>query len=131
MSLILDTHYVFALASVNVRLRKRESEFLAAPGEPLLVSAVSIWEIRLKWNAMHASGLRKGPENPERVIERLKSEPVQLLSLSAAHAAVELAISPPHRDPFDELLLAQAQAEGAQLLTRDAKLKGHPLTRFV
>jgi hypothetical protein len=33
----------------------------------------------------------------------------------------------PHADPFDELLLVQAQLEGLKLLTRDAKLLGHPL----
>ncbi len=129
MALILDTHYVFALASVEIKLSKRERAFLAAPGERLLVSAVSIWEIRLKWDALHGSGARKGPSSPAQVLEALASEPIGYLSLTPEHAATPLAHALSHRDPFDELLLAQAQAEGALLLTRDAKLQAHPLAR--
>jgi PIN domain nuclease of toxin-antitoxin system len=50
----------------------------------------------------------------------------ELLSLTARHAAAELAQPLGHKDPFDELLLVQAQEEGMRLLTRDAKLIGHP-----
>ena len=131
MSLILDTHYVFALAGAETKLSKRERALLAAPGERLLVSAVSIWEIRLKWDALHASGARKGPASPAQVLAALASEPIAYLSLTPEHAATPLVNALAHHDPFDELLLAQAQAEGAMLLTRDAKLKSHPLARGV
>lgn len=131
MALILDTHYVFALSRVDTRLRKREQKFLAAPGDSLLVSAVSIWEIRLKWQSLHASGVRKGPASPQQVVDALKSEPIAFLNLTPAHSATELIVAPANRDPFDELLLAQAQAESALLLTRDSKLKGHPLARTI
>ena len=47
--------------------------------------------------------------------------------LTAVHAAAELAQPLGHKDPFDEWLLVQAQEEGMRLLTRDAKLTGHPL----
>lgn len=131
MPLILDTHYVFALAGAATKLSKRERAFLAAPSARLLVSAVSIWEIRLKWDALHVSGARKGPASPAQVVEALASEPIGYLSLTTEHAATPLAHALAHRDPFDELLLAQAQAEGALLLTRDAKLEAHPLARGV
>ena len=131
MPLILDTHYVFALSGADVKLRKREREFLAAANERLFVSSVSIWEIRLKWNVLHASGARKGSASPQQVMEALASEPIEYLALTPEHAATELAFALPHRDPFDELLLAQAQVESASLLTRDGKLKQHPLTRFI
>lgn len=131
MALILDTHYVFALAGADIKLRKREREFLTAPGDRLLVSAISIWEVRLKWTLLHRSGDRKGPASPQQVIEALASEPIEYLNLTPEHAATELAVALPHRDPFDELLLAQAQAESAALLTRDERLRGHPLALFV
>jgi PIN domain nuclease of toxin-antitoxin system len=51
----------------------------------------------------------------------------EILPLTAHHAAAELADPIPHKDPFDELLLVQAQEEGMRLLTRDTKLEGHPL----
>lgn len=47
--------------------------------------------------------------------------------MTAQHAAAELIPPLTHKDPFDELLLVQAQEEGMRLLTRDAKLMGHPL----
>ncbi len=92
----------------------------------LFVSAVSIWEIRLKWQTLHAGGARKGPVSPSAVLTLLAAQLVTFVPLTPAHAAARL--SPPlaHNDPFDELLLAQAQADGHQLLTRDAKLIGHP-----
>jgi PIN domain nuclease of toxin-antitoxin system len=51
----------------------------------------------------------------------------ELLPLTARHASAALASPLGHRDPFDELLLVQAQEEGMRLLTRDAKLARHPL----
>ena len=47
--------------------------------------------------------------------------------MTPAHAARPLETPLPHRDPFDELLLVQAQEEGLKLLTRDRLLTGHPL----
>ena len=43
------------------------------------------------------------------------------------HAFKRLDVAIPPRDPFDELLLVQAQAEGLRLLTVDRRLVGHPL----
>ncbi len=50
----------------------------------------------------------------------------ELLPLTIDHAAAGLVRSLGHKDPFDELLLVQAQEERMRLLTRDAKLIGHP-----
>ena len=129
LSLLLDTHYVYALAGAPGRLSDQEAAFLAAPPAPLLVSAVSIWEMRLKWQALHASGARKGPISPAQVVTILATQPVTFLPLLASHAVVTLSPALAHHDPFDELLLAQAQMERHQLLTRDAKLLLHPLAR--
>lgn len=49
------------------------------------------------------------------------------LPLTPQHAATELVPGLGHKDPFDELLLVQAQVEGLRLLTRDSKLLDHPL----
>jgi PIN domain nuclease of toxin-antitoxin system len=48
------------------------------------------------------------------------------LPLTAHHAAAHLNFPLKHKDPFDELLLVQAQEEVMRLLTRDSKLAGHP-----
>ncbi len=94
----------------------------------MLISAVSIWELRLKWHSFDISGERKGPVDPASIVTFARRMGWELLPLTAHHAASGLIHALPHKDPFDELLLVQAQEEGARLLTRDAKLFGHPFT---
>lgn len=131
MPFILDTHYVYAIVGAPGRLSRKETRFLANSRDRFIVSAVSIWEIRIKWGALYASGTRKGPRSPEQVLDMLGRRPVDLLDLKPDHAAAELTHRLRHHDPFDELLLAQAQCEGVRLLTRDAKLSSHPLARAI
>ena len=131
MALILDTHYVYAIVGAPGRLSQKEKHFLANARERFIVSAVSIWEIRIKWSALHASGKRKGPKSPAQVLDLLSRRPIDLLSLTAEHATAELKQALAHHDPFDELLMAQAQCEGVRLLTRDSKLISHPLARAI
>jgi len=127
VSLILDTHYVFAIAGSPGRLSGRETQFLAAYPDRFAISAVSIWEIRLKWSALYLSGERKGPIDPAAVIRVLSGQNIRFLPMTPTHAATVLEVPLIHQDPFDELLLVQAQAEGVKLLTRDSKLALHPL----
>ena len=99
---------------------------MAGADTQLVLSAVAIWELRLKWHSFHISGGRKGPIDPATVVAFAGAVDWELLPLTAGHAAAALAQPLPHKDPFDELLLVQAQKEGIRLLTRDAKLVGHP-----
>ena len=128
--LLLDTHFVIYLAGDIRAIRPAEVGVLAAASGPWLVSAVSIWEIRLKWNALNRLGRRKGPISPQLVIKTLNAERAQFefIALPADQPALP-ALDPPlaHGDPFDEMLLLQAKTEGARLLTRDQKLRDHPL----
>ena len=92
----------------------------------LVLSAVVVWELKLKWHSFHISGSRKGLIGPAAVVAFAEAVAWELLPLTASHAAAELAQPLGHKDPFDELLLVEAQEEGMRLLTRDAKLVGHP-----
>ena len=71
------------------------------------------------------SGERKGPIDPTEVLEGLKAFDVPVLPLDPEHAAKELLAPISNSDPFDELLLTQAQELGMKLLTRDGKLMVH------
>lgn len=126
MRLLLDSHIAIRAATDETTLTPGEHAALAEGGPPV-VSVVSIWESRLEWNSVHASGIRKGPMAPEILLAFVEAMGWPLLALSARHAAAALTIPLAHRDPFDELLLAQAQVEGLRLLTRDVLLKDHPL----
>ena len=118
---------LLAIAGSPGQLSGTERDFLAAYPDRFVVSAVSIWEMRLKWDALHASGDRKGPLDPAQAMRILGGQNIDFLPLSAAHAATRLREPLSHGDPFDELLFVQAQVEGLKLLTRDGKLLGHTL----
>ncbi len=107
-------------------LTAAERNHMAATDRPLVLSAVSVWELRLKWHSFHVSGERKGPLEPAAVVAFAQAMDWELFPLTAAHAAAGLDQPLGHKDPFDELLLVQAQEAGMRLLTRDSKLAGHP-----
>jgi PIN domain nuclease of toxin-antitoxin system len=125
--LLLDTHIAYWLSLHPERLTAGELRLLSESTDSLAYSAVSIWELRLKWNSFHPSGARKGPVSPDTVLSTLRLAEFEELSLTAGDAAAELSVAMPHKDPFDELLLVQAQQNDRRLLTRDANLAGHPL----
>ena len=104
-----------------------DNRFIADPDTELFVSVVSIWEMRLKYHARHPSGARKSRFDPEDAVAALEEQDVTFLPLTIRHAARPLETPLDHRDPFDELLLVQAQEEGLKLLTVDRQLAGHPL----
>ena len=127
MRVLLDTSFLYDFMDKPGKLLEAERRFLAGDEAGLYVSAVSIWEMRLKFNARHPSGDRKSPFDPGDVIATLEGQEVTFLPMTMAHAAT--ALDPPlgHKDPFDELLLVQAQVEGLRLLTADRRLARHPL----
>lgn len=127
MRLLLDMHIVIWAALDPNALSQAERRWITEVDTPLVLSAVVVWELRLKWHSFHISGERKGLVNPATVLAFAARLDWEFLPLTAHHAAAELTHPLEHKDPFDELLLVQAQEEGLRLLTRDSKLVGHPL----
>lgn len=126
MRLLLDTHFL-AWITLGYGLTRRERALLEDPDLEVVCSAVSLWELRLKWNSVTTVGTRKGPVAPEDVVGVAETAGWTFLSLGAGHAVTALEVPLAHKDPFDELLLVQAQVEGLRLLTRDRGLLHHPL----
>lgn len=82
----------------------------------LLLSAASAWEIAIK----HASGKLRLPEPPDRYVpSRLDALGVHRLAIDHGHALRVGSLPPHHRDPFDRLIIAQAQLEDLSILTSD------------
>ena len=126
MRLLLDTSYLYNLMDKPGAFLEQERRILAARDAEFHVSSVSLWELRLKHNARHPSGDRKSRFSPEDVVTALADQEVRFLPMNVAHAVRELRTPLRHKDPFDELLLVQAQEEGLKLLTADKLLIGHP-----
>ena len=127
MRILLDTYYLYGLMAARGQFSGAERRFFDEHEAQLHVSAVSIWEMRLKYHARHVSGERKSPFDPNEVVVALERQEAAFLPLTTGHAARELDTPLDHRDPFDELLLVQAQEEGLKLLTTDRWIIGHPL----
>ena len=126
MRLLLDTHIAVWAALDPDELSHAERTQMTNADAPLVFSSVAVWELRLKWHRFHISGARKGPVHPGTVVAFAAAVGWEFLPLIARHAAAELSHPLDHKDPFDELLLVQAQEEAMRLLTRDTKLMNHP-----
>lgn len=127
MRILLDTSFLYDLMASDRDSPDSVRGILDEYGDDLVVSAVSIWEMRLKHRSLHPSGERKSPYDPADVVAMLRKHGVRFVSLDEVHATHGLRAPLPHKDPFDELLLVQAQEEGLRLLTADSQLAGHPL----
>lgn len=80
------------------------------------VSIVSLWELALKHKK------QKLAYKPADILHNYKNAGLQLLGLSEEHLQAMLTVELPHKDPFDELLVAQAKHESIKLLTADSTL---------
>ena len=130
MSLLIDTHIIVWLADDPSRLSDAERAMLFDQSIDIAVSAISIWEIRIKSGLRFASGAPKLSLHPEAALRFVEFMGFRLITLSPDDAATRLVEPIAHRDPFDEILLIQAQRHNLKLLTRDALMRGHPLALF-
>ena len=64
MRILLDTSYIYGLMEAQGRFSDDERRFFDESEAQRRVSAVSIWEMRLKYRAIRASGERKSPFDP-------------------------------------------------------------------
>jgi len=114
---LLDTCVLLWWLSGDARLNSAWEERLRVAR--CLVSAASIWETAIK----HRLG--KLPVSPTDLITAASQAGFEALAITSAHAAATSALPPHHQDPFDRLLVAQAQLEGVCLLSSDRALKAY------
>lgn len=110
MSLLVDTNAFLWWLAGGDRLGRRARA--AIDGGRVAVSAVTVWEIAIK----RALGKLTVPEDPAVAIE---AEGFDRLPITFEHAEATLALPLHHRDPFDRMLIAQAQVEGLTIVTAD------------
>lgn len=120
MRILLDTHCWLWLQASPERFASEHLQLLADPAHELLLSAASSWEIAIKW----ALGKLPLPEPPaEYVPDRMRRGGVTGLAVEHRHVLAVANLPPHHSDPFDRVLVAQAAAERATLLTADPALR--------
>ena len=114
--LLLDTHALLWVAEGGGRLQSNTFNVINDLGNEICVSAVSIWEIAIKLT----SGRLPPVPDLEIVLEAVERYGFRELHVSFQHAELAGNLPPHHRDPFDRMLVAQAQAEGLTLVTDDS-----------
>ena len=115
MRLLLDTHAVLWALTEPEELSEPARSAIEDARNEVFVSVVSAWEIAIK----RAHGKLRAPDDLEAGIRAQGFEPLPISFHHAEHAG---ALPPHHRDPFDRMLIAQAQAEGLILVTRDTRI---------
>jgi PIN domain nuclease of toxin-antitoxin system len=118
LNLLLDTHVLLSLFFEDGRLSRPAQEAIEREDSQLIVSTVSVWEIAIK----RSIGKLEAPEN---VIERIDEAGARILTITPRHAHATGELPLHHRDPFDRLLIAQAQLEGCAIVTGDSAFSAY------
>jgi PIN domain nuclease of toxin-antitoxin system len=127
MRVLLDTHvWLWALtdaASLPDSFRTR----LRSVRDTFLISAASAWEIAIKASL---GRLRLPVDAPTFLRAAVRDLPVTELPVAFAHAARVAELPLHHRDPFDRIMIAQAQVEGLAIMTVDPAFRAYRVPVF-
>jgi PIN domain nuclease of toxin-antitoxin system len=116
---LLDTHAFLWWDLDDVRLSDGARAMIADSTTDVLVSAASIWEVAIK---SRKGRLDLPSELDDYVDDRLRRYRWLTLPIDEHHAIRAATLPMIHTDPFDRMLVAQAQLEGVPLVTGDAAL---------
>ena len=106
----------------STRLSQQTRTLLQDPANEIFLSAASSWEIAIK----HALGKLPLPMPPmEYVLSRMETSGTAPLPIQHSHALHAGSLPRHHADPFDRLLIAQAQLENLQILTADGQFAAY------
>lgn len=113
--LLLDTHVLLDLFGAPRRFAENVLRTIRDPATHVAVSAASVWEIEIK----RAKGTLEAPPD---VLRRIRVAGFTPLQITLEHGAAAGRLPLHHRDPFDRMLVAQAQLEGLTIVTNDEKI---------
>lgn len=113
MNLLLDTHALLWWLDDHPSLSSEARAAISDGSNVVVVSAASVWEVRIKQQLGKLDIV-------DSFYNELRDGPYLLLDVTAEHAYHVGALPLIHRDPFDRLLVSQAQVERLTLVTRDS-----------
>lgn len=116
MKLLLDTHAFLWIAGDWKRVRASAQRVISRPETQLYLSAASIWEISIKAGL----GRLTLPVSPPVYLpRRIQDFQISVLDVTSDHALAVFSLPQHHADPFDRMIVAQAQLEQLTIATRD------------
>jgi PIN domain nuclease of toxin-antitoxin system len=125
--LLIDTHVLLWWLDGDKRLVRKPRQLVQSEGNDILVSAATVWEITTKARIGKLPGaLAVAADVPA----CLADQGFMPLSITVEHAQIAGNLPGPHRDPFDRMLIAQAQAERIPIVSIDAAFDSYGVTRI-
>jgi PIN domain nuclease of toxin-antitoxin system len=120
VKLLLDTNALIWALVRPERLSKTAIEAVTSPANRIYVSVISAWEIGM----LRA---KKGVRLPSDLEFQIADKDFDALPLTMGHALAVEALPSLHNDPFDRMLVAQAQVEGMTIVTSDRVMRRYPV----
>lgn len=126
MRILLDTHILLWSIAGDERLPAAAASIILDPDNWICYSPISVWEVAI----MHEKHPRQLILNEEQLVHYCQEAGYVRVDLSDRHVLNLGTLRykegmPPHSDPFDRMLIAQAKADGMLLLTHDQRLSGY------
>ena len=115
--LLVDTHVLLWALDEVESLSPAARDALSDGSVPAYVSAANIWEISIK----RSTGRLTAPDD---LLEQI-ADAFDELQIGHEHASLAGALPLHHRDPFDRMLVAQAQCEGLTIVTPDGRIRAY------
>ena len=123
MRLLLDTHAILWHTAKHPSLSTAAREAIVNPANQLFISVASLWEITIKVSLGKLT-LKTPVSNVAKVYQGIGAV---ILPMTLDHALATGNLPWHHRDPFDRMLIAQAQYEGLTLVSRDSLFASYDL----
>jgi PIN domain nuclease of toxin-antitoxin system len=127
MRLLLDTHTLIWWLTENSSLPDSARKLIAHRNNIALVSAVSAWEISTK---VRLGRLAVAADLASDFAGYLVQERFEKLAITLEHGIRAGSLPGTHKDPFDRMLVAQAQLEGLAIVSNDTQLDGYGVRRL-
>jgi PIN domain nuclease of toxin-antitoxin system len=125
--LLLDTHALLWWLTDDAKLPQHAADTIRHPGNVVFVSAASAWEVTTK----HRIGkLPTATRLAHDFAGQLQMERFEPLAISIEHAQRAGFLAGPHKDPFDRMLIAQAQAENLVLVSNEKVFDSYGVLRL-
>ena len=121
MRLLLDTHVLIWYVVQRSTLSQTARSMIRDPGNDKFISLASLWEMSIK---VSLEKLKLGQPTSQIIPDYLEAG-VKLLPITMEHIQAVENLPWPHRDPFDRMLIAQAQREKLTIITQDTKFRDY------
>lgn len=123
---LLDTHVLLWWFQASPKLSSKALAVFRDPETTVLVSAVCAWEIAIK----HGAGKLDAADLVTNFEPRLASDGFAELPITVTHAIRAGLLKESHKDPFDRMLIAQAQCEDIPVVTTDRRFEDYEVQRI-